>query len=215
MVGGTHISLAPGAHQQVERGQPPRVLVLAGAQAFLPDRELVPDLEWVIVSSPYEAAAEIFAAPTLALVLDLRALPPRHRRLLDIAAQMGVEIFVVGLLPAGADAESLSGVRLFGADGLASALGRLAEVAAQNLADESQLVPAPAVPAAQVAAAEPPACSEPSAPAKQQAPAEKWQPAVLKAAPAARPPQPVERPAARIADVLSSEEISALLEGRK
>jgi len=68
-------------------------------------------LEVVVVTSCYEAAAEILAEPALALVLELRAFDPRHGRLLEIAGQMGLNIFGIGA--AGRlDSEQLSGVKL-------------------------------------------------------------------------------------------------------
>jgi hypothetical protein len=66
----------------------------------------------VRVASPYEAAAELLAAPAAALLIDLRALPVRHLRLLEIARDLSVEVLAFGPLPAGMTSDDLSGVRL-------------------------------------------------------------------------------------------------------
>lgn len=69
-------------------------------------------LECVVVGSAYEAVAELLAAPTIALIIDLRLLPVGHLRLLEIARQLGMEMFGVGVLPASMTADELSGLRL-------------------------------------------------------------------------------------------------------
>ena len=79
-------------------------------------------VECVHVGSAYEATAEVLAAPTEALVIDLRVIRPRHARLVEIARQLHVELFGVGRLPAGMTAGELSGVRLVGVEGLAETL---------------------------------------------------------------------------------------------
>ena len=84
-------------------------------------------VEWVPVGSAYEAAAEILAAPTAALVIDLRAMGPRHVRLIEIARQMGVEMFASGALPIGMSAEELSGVRLVAGRDLPAMLEEMGE----------------------------------------------------------------------------------------
>src|ERR1035437_4260581 len=98
-----------------------RAVVLSRNAAFCPDSPA----RCVVVPCAYEAAAELLAAPTLALVIDLRALGRRHLRLLDIARQLGVEILASGPLPAGMNADELSGVRLVSTAGMAAELGRL------------------------------------------------------------------------------------------
>jgi hypothetical protein len=82
-------------------------------------------LQCIRVSSPYEAAAEILAAPTLGLVVDLGVLSTRHLRLLEITRRMEVEILAFGNLPAGMNTEQLSGVRLISRGELGNALRRL------------------------------------------------------------------------------------------
>jgi hypothetical protein len=87
-----------------------------------------PAMECVTVGSPYEAAAELIAAPAAAIVIDLRLMGPRHLRLLQIARQRGVEILAVGGMPGGLSVEDLSGVRLIARADLPRALRRLLEL---------------------------------------------------------------------------------------
>jgi len=68
--------------------------------------------------SPYEAAAEILAEPTAAMVIDLRTLSERHCRLLDIGRQTQLEMLAVGALPSRMSSEELSGVRLVSREAL-------------------------------------------------------------------------------------------------
>ena len=152
-------------------------------------------------SSPYEAAAELLARPVLALVLDLRCLTPRHLRLLSMARENHVEVLAVGSLPFGVTTTDLSGVRLMAVNNLPDELRRLARV-------------------------QPPAARAPAPEAK---PAVEMVPEVespgepVRAAPS-RPvkrfiqtsgPHPLrERAADRPADLLTDEELAALLEDR-
>ncbi len=96
--------------------------------------------------SGYEAAAEILAAPVSALVVDFRAFGASHRRLLEIARQMDVEVLGVGALPAGMDSGDLNGVRLVSRPALPGALDRLAAAAGAGGPAEPPGVPAPAAP---------------------------------------------------------------------
>ena len=149
-------------------------------------------------SSPYEAAAELLARPVLALVLDLRCLTPRHLRLLSVARENHVEVLAVGSLPFGITTTDLSGVRLMAVNDLPDELQRLARVSP---------APAPAIetqPAAEVvpeveAPREPPVRTVPARPLKQ--PIETGGPRALR-----------ERPAHRPGDLLTDEELAALLE---
>ena len=99
------------------------LLPSASAAETFPGR-LVRRLEVVVVTSCYEAAAEILAEPALALVLDLRAFRAGHGRLLEIARQMGLDIFAVGAASR-IDTEQLSGVKLLGRKDLMGELLRL------------------------------------------------------------------------------------------
>ena len=90
-------------------------------------KSLAPVMDTLRAGSAYEAAAAILAAPTAALVLDLRLMPQRHLRLLEIARRMDVEILAVGAVPAGLTSEDLSGVRLMARGDLLKALGSLAK----------------------------------------------------------------------------------------
>jgi hypothetical protein len=82
-------------------------------------------VEVVRVTTAYEAAAELIAAPAAALVVDLRLLGPRHLRLLTIARESQVEILAVGGLPPGMNSEDLSGVRLTSRADLPATLKKL------------------------------------------------------------------------------------------
>jgi hypothetical protein len=96
--------------------------------------------------SGYEAAAEILAAPVSALVVDFRAFGASHRRLLEVARQMDVEVLGVGALPAGMDSGDLNGVRLVSRPALPGALDRLAAAAGAGGPAEPTGAPAPASP---------------------------------------------------------------------
>jgi hypothetical protein len=82
-------------------------------------------VEWLPVGSCPEAAAEILAEPTAALVVDLRAVRGKDMQLLDLARQMGADIFAVGIVPDGVSAEDLSGVVLMSRHDLAGAIKAL------------------------------------------------------------------------------------------
>ena len=75
--------------------------------------------------SAYEAAAEILAAPTLCLVVDLGLLGGADLRLLKIARRMELPVFGTGKLPAGMQAEDLAGVTLVARDSLGEAIAKL------------------------------------------------------------------------------------------
>ena len=82
-------------------------------------------LECIFVATAYEAAAELIAAPALAIVIDLRLMGPRHLRLLQIARERRVEMLAVGSIPPGLTAEDLSGLRLLARADVKAALQRL------------------------------------------------------------------------------------------
>jgi hypothetical protein len=82
-------------------------------------------LECIFVATAYEAAAELIAAPALAIVIDLRLMGPRHLRLLQIARERRVEMLAVGSIPPGLTAEDLSGIRLLARADVKPALQRL------------------------------------------------------------------------------------------
>jgi len=120
--------------------------------------------------SGYEAASELLAAPTTALVIDLRLLAGRHLRLLEIARDLDVEIFAVGSLPIGMTAEDLSGVRLIARRDLPQAVGALApaprpapapaeppEPEPTHVAPAEHIEPAEPIPAVQLTPAKVPA----------------------------------------------------------
>ncbi|MGC9455290.1 MAG: hypothetical protein ACP5HU_10565 [Phycisphaerae bacterium] len=70
------------------------------------------------VESPYEAAAALLAAPAAAVAVDMPLLNRKHLRMLDLARKLGVVVLGTGAIPAGFSAEELRGVRLVGRAGL-------------------------------------------------------------------------------------------------
>jgi hypothetical protein len=175
-------------------------------------------IEGIQVTSPYEAAAEILAAPVAVLVIDLPAMAPAHLPLLDLARKRGVEMLGTGSLPGGIALESLSRVRLMAFGDLPSELERLtgAEAATKVPAVEP-------VPAAEAEPAEPPVAEPheeaPAEPAREPA---KRKPAKRPVKVPAKPKQAAPRPddaaedvdsdAAGTRGLLTPEEIAALLE---
>jgi hypothetical protein len=99
-----------------------------------------PGVRLLRVASGYEAAAEILAAPVAALVVDFRAMARPHRKLLDLARRMGVELLGVGRLPTGMSIDDLSCVRLVSRADLPAALDAVAAAAAP---DAGELVAPP------------------------------------------------------------------------
>ncbi len=79
----------------------------------------------VRVPNGYEATAEILAEDAAVLLIDLRALGSKHLRLLEVAREAGVEILVVGTIPAGMNSDVLSGARLLAKSDLPDAIGRI------------------------------------------------------------------------------------------
>lgn len=104
-----------------------RVVVLSRETEFveLDSGAAGPNGQVVRVSSAYEAAAEILAAPAVALVIDLRALGRRHLRLFEVAREAGVEMLVAGTVPAGMGTDVFSGARLLGRGDLPAAIQRI------------------------------------------------------------------------------------------
>jgi hypothetical protein len=98
-------------------------------------------LEVVRADSAYEAAAELLAAPTSALVLDLRLLAPRHLRLLEIARSLDVEMLAVGTLPKALSTEDLSRVRLIARRDLPDAVAAAVAEAGPTELDDSSKAP--------------------------------------------------------------------------
>jgi len=108
----------------------PELRVVALCPGVSDWRSQAPDLQWIPVSSSYEAAAEILSAPTEAIVVDLTILSKGHMKLLDVARQMGTEVLAVGAIPTGLTSEDLSGVRMISKAGLTDMLRRLRETEA-------------------------------------------------------------------------------------
>jgi hypothetical protein len=145
-----------------------------------------PALVWA--ASAYEAAAELLAAPTAGLVIDLRAMNLRHLRLIQIARQMDVKLLAFGHLPPGMGSEELSGVCLVSRQDLPDALRRIAqeEQAGPAVLPEAGTLPAPAagIPVS-------PAAERPKAPPKVQEPA--GAPAARLSPAKSRPGEPADR----------------------
>ncbi|MCP4375957.1 MAG: hypothetical protein GY794_07260 [bacterium] len=64
------------------------------------------------VTGPYEAAAELLCESPVALVVDLRCLSPNDLPLIEMARQRSLEILAVGSVPLGISTTDLSGSRL-------------------------------------------------------------------------------------------------------
>ncbi len=138
-------------------------------------------LRCIRVASAYEAAAELLAAPAVAMIVDLRLITGEHVRLIELAREMEVAILAVGALPVGMNADDLSGVRLTSREHLPEALGEIVQAAASPVT--------------------PPESSAP--PGLQTAPRE---------AVALTPAKPADRPKTPPDELLTPEELSALLE---
>jgi len=133
--GGTEGSVSTGQgtsdqrNRQATMGSRVVMLCAAGRQSPAP---AATGIDCVTVGSPYQAAAEILAKPTTAVVIDLRLLSVDHLQLVRIARQMDTEVFAVGAVPAGLTSEDLSGVRLIARSDLPDAVAKLAESEAQR-----------------------------------------------------------------------------------
>ena len=122
-----------------------RVVILSRDPALAADelRDVAgAEVHGIRVASPYEAAAEMLAAPVSVLLADLRSLSRRHLRLLEIARELDVEILAVGTLPSGLTAEQLSGVRLLSMRDLPAAIARVSSPAEEAAPVTGERVPA-------------------------------------------------------------------------
>jgi len=102
----------------------PRVIVLSH-EAMLGGRVESLTRQCLYPQTPFEAAAEILAEPTDALVVDLDSLPPGHLGLLTVARRTGTTMILTGKLRVDMDAETLSGARLVARYELADAIASL------------------------------------------------------------------------------------------
>ncbi|MFW6132803.1 MAG: hypothetical protein ACOC8F_02825 [Planctomycetota bacterium] len=181
----------------------PRVVVLT-RRAVLP--EALGDVaEPVAVTTGYEAAAELHAAPAAALVVDLPLIGRRHLPLMHLARRMGVELYGVGELPVGPSAEDLAGMRLTSLGELPRELARRtgAPVCAGTPSGEGSYEPEPAPPAEGIYDPEPPA-----------GPPATGAPACPETTEATEPPEAPDKPPSEARDLLTPEELAALLEDR-
>ncbi|MBN1942375.1 MAG: hypothetical protein JW849_03680 [Phycisphaerae bacterium] len=106
-----------------------RIVILARDGELTPPdgQTLGLNAAFVRAADGYEAAAELLAAPALALLIDLPRLTPPHRKLLHVARELGVEILGVGAFPPGFSADDLSGMRLISMRDLPAVLGSIAQ----------------------------------------------------------------------------------------
>lgn len=105
-----------------------RVVILSRgfpAVGLRPEDLRAAGLRCVRVSSAYEAAAELLAEPSAALVIELGLLHGPHTRLLEIARDLDVEMLALGTLAAGASADDLSGLRLLSRSEVPAVLRKL------------------------------------------------------------------------------------------
>jgi hypothetical protein len=162
--------------------------------ALLPPGASAPEVpDWaevVITASGYETAAELLAAPTAALVLDLGRITDAHRPLLTLAAGMKIPVVAFGTVRAAMSGERLAGLHLAtrasAADVLASVLGEAPGEGGE----------------------EPAAAGPPLAPLQAE-----YRPAEAKAPSAEAEPAPsrAERPPAKPGRPLTDDELKALL----
>ncbi len=113
----------------------PRIVVFSRGRATDPHElgKAMSPAQVIAAPSAYEAAAEVLAAPTAALVVDLSLLEPRHTRLITIARRAGAEVLAVGSGGVGIDAEALSGARLVAKGQLVAELKRLMQSAGESI----------------------------------------------------------------------------------
>lgn len=181
-----------------QEAHPARVVALVGETPVpgLGEGELCAEgVRVVRVGGAYEAAAELLAAPAAALVVDLRLLLPRHVRLLEVARGLEAAILAVGVVPAGLDAETLRGVTFLSPGELPEAMGRAAE-----LRERAGVALRPA--------GERPATHAAPEPAE----AGQFRPEPAESQPAEAPNPGPDGDPPRPGNVLTPEEISALLE---
>jgi len=84
-------------------------------------------LRTLAVESGYEALAELLAAPSAALIVELSLLSPRHVRLLEAARGRRIEVLGLGAPHPNVRIEALSGVRLVSPDDLLATLAALVD----------------------------------------------------------------------------------------
>ncbi|MBN1553129.1 MAG: hypothetical protein JXA11_00165 [Phycisphaerae bacterium] len=101
-----------------------RIVILArSGELTIPDPQIIgQNVTFARTEGGYQAAAELLAAPAVAILIDLPCLTPPHRKLLQVARELGVEILGVGAFPVGFSADDLSGMRLISMDDLPSVL---------------------------------------------------------------------------------------------
>lgn len=96
-------------------------LTAGGLTALIEDESF----HLVRVASGYEAAAELLAEPSSALLVDLAMLTAGHGPLLKLAAEQNVPVVAFGTVTSALDGSVLSGARLVGAGQAADALQAL------------------------------------------------------------------------------------------
>ena len=167
--------------------QPLRVVILSRDAVLVSQLQgfCASPVELAAVSSGFEAVAELLAAPVAGLVVDFRVLGPAHRRLLDVARRMDVEMLGLGKVPAGLDSDDLSRLRLVSRDDLPGALSALGAASPAPAAVEAPKAPLPPPAPVPEATPLPPACPT-------EAHADFWA-SFLPDGPGLRPPAPAAR----------------------
>ncbi|MFP3937986.1 MAG: hypothetical protein ACLFVW_06555 [Phycisphaerae bacterium] len=165
------------------------------------------------LASPYEAAAALLAAPAAAVVVDMSLLNRKHLRMLELARKLGVTVLGTGAIPSGLTSDNLRGVRLVSRDELVGELRALSSGRYVSTATEEQdateqegtYEPQEQSPAYQHQSEKPVSLDEPREDHDEDAAADSGQ------SEEATDSRRQQRPQ-NAADVLSSDEISALLE---
>ncbi len=175
-----------------------------------------------LVPTALEALAEMLAEPAIALAVDLRAMEARHRRLLDVAAGCDIEVLAVANTLPPLRAQDYCGARVLGRDQLSEALVELTNSA--MIADRLGRAPAPPDQARTRPSGIPERPTQPPGQGNGNGSPGQYVPDVHQASPpdaptedAPAPPsqnnqEPEAPPSHSVPELLSPEELSALLE---
>jgi len=115
------------------------VVALLSAPAAGPD--VHSSVEVVRVSSGYEAAAEMLAAPASALVVDLGRLTQPHVALLEMAQRLDLPVIAFGTISADLTEAHQRQLRLVSVQGLAEALHQTLHIPAAAAAPAGEDLP--------------------------------------------------------------------------
>ena len=117
-----------GLSEGVSSNPSRRVVALLPASASGPD--VHPSVDVVRVSSGYEAAAELLAAPASALVVELGCLTQPHVALLEMAQRLDLPVIAFGTISADLTDAHQRQLRLVPSQGLADAVRRTLHIPA-------------------------------------------------------------------------------------